>query len=300
MRLEDGQTVKAEARGKLRNVFVEKGSSFLKRTSDSTKLEPKRIKLSPKVGDSVSVEIDGMTNYIMDIDERKNDLERPDIANVDQAILTFAARDPEFNFILLDRFLAIIEREDIKPVIVITKVDLLSEVEYDSFKEIMAYYQKYYDVYYTSSKKLLGVKDLETIFKNKISVLTGQTGSGKSSLLNALIPGFELRTQETSKALGRGKHTTRCTSLYDYLGGMIADTPGFSSLEFGNILPNEVQHLMPDIFKHAQGCKYKGCLHISEPGCLVIKAFENNEILKTRYENYKKFINDTKERKRKY
>ncbi len=294
------ETHQASARGKFRSMKLEKGNSFLKSNTASKKIENTTIKLSPKVGDNVIYEFVDGTYYIMDILPRKNQLIRPDIVNVDQALLIFAAKEPEFSFILLDRFLALIERENITPLIIITKIDILSKEELDTLKEKMSYYQKMYDVYFVSSKKNLGVKDLEKIFKNKISVLTGQTGVGKSSLLNVLIPGFNLEVQEISMVLGRGKHTTRCTSLYSYFDGMIADTPGFGSLDYGNMTVQELGKCFVDLFELSNGCKYRGCMHISEPGCNVFDKYDKKEILGSRYENYLRFVAEIKSRKVRY
>ena len=297
---ESKEFVSCQARGKLRNMRLSKDSTFLKSNTARTKVETKTIKLSPKVGDHVIYEILGGTGYIMEIDERKNELMRPDIANVDQALLIFAAKEPEFSFILLDRFIALIERANVMPIIIITKIDLLNKDELLDLKEKMSYYEKYYQVYYVSSLKRFGVNDLEKIFTNKISVLTGQTGVGKSSLINSLIPDFNLETQEISTALGRGKHTTRSTSLYSYLGGMIADTPGFSSLDYGNMTLSEMSQCFIDFYELSFKCKFKGCMHIHDPGCHIKELYDDGQILKSRYENYIKFIDEIKNRKIKY
>lgn len=288
--------ITCQARGKLRQIKLDKDSTFLKSKTAKTKIEAQAIKLSPKVGDLVTYE----GNMIMDIMPRKNELVRPDIANVDQALLLFAAKEPEFSFILLDRFIAIIERSNITPVIIVSKIDLLTNEELLSLKEHLAYYEKYYDVYYTSSKMKLGINEIKEIFASKISVLTGQTGVGKSSLINQIIPDFALETQEISKALGRGKHTTRVTSLYPYMDGMIADTPGFGSLDYGNITPVEMSLLFVEFAEMGQHCKFKGCLHLNEPGCNIIAKYNANEILASRYENYKRFIKEIKDRKVRY
>ena len=299
MDLETQEEILCKARGKLRKVKLDKNSSFLKSKSSKTKVEAQSIRLSPKVGDYVYF-LCNEGNYIMEIDERKNELERPDIANIDQAILVFAAKEPVFSSVLLDRFLAIIERENITPVIIITKMDLLSFDEKDEMYRMMDYYKKLYKVFYTSSKMGLGVNELNEIFRDKISVFTGQTGVGKTSLLNALDSNLNLETQEISQALGRGKHTTRHTELYKFRGGMIADTPGFGSLDYGNMTFQELNRSFPEFFLMSEKCKFRECLHINEPGCKVILEYKNGNILKSRYENYVRFYNEIKERKRKY
>lgn len=293
---ETGVAVACQARGKFRAMKLDKNSSFQKRTGARTKIETTSIKLSPKVGDTVTYN----DNTIMDIMERKNELVRPEITNVDQAILVFAVKEPEFSFVLLDRFLALIIHSNVKPVLIVSKIDMLDKEQLDTLKEKLSYYEPMLEVYYTSSKNHLGIKDLEHLISDKISVFTGQTGVGKSSLINELIPGFHLETQEISQALGRGKHTTRCTSLYSFLGGMIADTPGFGSLDYGNMTVNELEESFLDFHQISHLCRFNNCLHLNEPGCMVEKMAKEGKILKSRYENYLKFVDEVKGRKIRY
>jgi len=256
----------------------------------------RHIKQSPKVGDKVLFDDD----FIKEVKPRENNLSRPAVCNVDQAILINSAREPFFSFNLLDRFLMLIENEDITPVIVITKIDLLTEEELSKLKGKMDYYESFYEVVYLSSKTKENVEALHYLFDKKISVFAGQTGAGKSSLLNAINPEFNLETNEISKALGRGKHTTRHSELLPVLGGLVADTPGFSKLEFYDIDIDNVPLNFVDFFELSNQCKYRGCTHLNEPNCKVKEEVENGNILHSRYENYKIIYDEIKNQKPKY
>jgi ribosome biogenesis GTPase len=250
---------------------------------------------SPKVGDFVTYD----DSFIMTIEERENSLFRPPIANVDQAILIQSAKAPDFQFTLLDQFLLLIEHEDIVPVIVVNKIDLLTDDELIQLKKDMTYYESFYDVFYVSAKKQIGLELLPEIFRDKVNVLAGQTGAGKSSLLNALDAKLNIKTNEISKALGRGKHTTRHTELIPLFGGLIADTPGFSKLDFSHINEDEVAHCFVDFFELSSGCKFRECKHINEPKCAVKEHVKNGQILPVRYDDYLYIMNIVKENKNK-
>lgn len=256
----------------------------------------RHTKQSPKVGDIVMYD----DEFIKKIKPRKNNLVRPPVCNVDQAILINSAKEPNFSFNLLDRFLLLIENEDITPVIVITKIDLLTKVELDDLQDKMKYYKTYYKVVYLSSKTLENVECLNDLFKGKISVFAGQTGAGKSSLLNAINPNLDLETNEISKALGRGKHTTRHSELLEIHEGLVADTPGFSKLDFYDIELSNVPINFVDFFELSDECKYRGCTHINEPKCKVKQEVEKGTILPSRYENYKMIYDEIKNQKPKY
>ncbi|RBP95195.1 ribosome biogenesis GTPase [Cytobacillus firmus] len=262
----------------------------------------RKNKVNPLVGDEVVFQAESITEgYILEVKERKNELIRPPVANVDQAILVFSAVEPGFSTSLLDRFLVLVEFNHIKPIICITKIDLTDEDEYREIQQYASDYRKAgYDVLLTSSETEEGVKDLKPYLEGEISVFAGQSGVGKSSLLNVLRPDLELKTNDISSHLGRGKHTTRHVELIEVGKGLVADTPGFSSLEFTDIELEDLNYCFPEIQEKSDQCKFRGCLHMAEPKCAVKTASENGEIPSYRYEHYKTFLQEIKDRKPRY
>ncbi len=297
--LESKAIVQAKASGILRYQKLDESSSFNKSVTKKTKLETKIIQVSPKVGDIVEYDDSDINHLIRKIEPRKNELNRPDVANVDQVLILNAAINPAFSFNLLDQFLILIEKAQIKPIIIVSKIDLIDPKTLAEIQRDLTYYTEIgYDVYYVNSKQKIGFDTLEDIFKDKISVLAGQTGAGKSTFLNALMPALDIKTQEISKALGRGKHTTRHTELYFYAGGMIADTPGFSKLELDMFDASELKDYFIEFNTYISQCKFGNkCVHIHEPGCAVK---DNPKILKTRYQNYLKYYEEIKNKKEVY
>lgn len=289
--LDDKSIITAKASGRLRYKKVDSNSEFNISTNKmSRKTSTTRVKLSPKVGDFVILEINDGINYITEVMPRKNSLIRPDISNVDQIILVFAAKEPTFSFYLLDMFLANIIKADITPVIIISKADLLTDDEYVSLNLKMDYYRKMgYIVMFVNSLNLKERGQILDILRGKVSVLSGQTGAGKSTLINGIIPGFSLNTNEISKALGRGKHTTRESTLYSYEDILLGDTPGFSKfdLSFFDLDPQKLSHLFKEFDEYK--CKFNDCAHLKNtPGCGVYEAYVSGKILDTRYINYLK------------
>lgn len=241
-------------------------------------------KIIPLVGDTVV--IDDINKCLLEIKPRKNSLIRPPIANIDIALIAVSVKEPNFDSNLLDKLLTIISFNNIKPIICLTKLDLLNEEETKEIKKIMTYYK---DIGYTVVENT-NVKEIKKIIKNKKVVIAGQSGAGKSSLLNRLDKNLSLETNEISKALGRGKHTTRCTTLYDVDGSLIADTPGFSSIDFREMTKMDIRDNMKEMFDNLEYCKYRDCMHIKEDACYVKKLLEEGKILASRYNNYKSFI----------
>lgn len=254
--------------------------------------------IKPVVGDFVEFQKGNHGDgYLMKILERKNALKRPPIANIDQALLVFSRKEPDFSSILLDKFLLLIEHYDITPVIIISKMDI--EGDDDIRQYITDYRNAGYTVIETSAKENQGIEQIKTLFMDKVTVITGQSGVGKSSLLNALNIDLHLETNEISQALGRGKHTTRHVELIAMYGGYVADTPGFSSLEL-EMEPVEAAVAYHDFARLSCECKFKGCLHDSEPHCAVKQAVDDKIISKERYEHYLTMLNEIKKRKEHY
>ena len=252
---------------------------------------------TPLVGDfcefSIENEVEG---YILKLLPRKNALVRPPICNVDQALLVFSAKEPDLNTLLLNRVLILIEHLHIEPLICISKMDLA--VQKDVHQLMFPYEAAGYRVYYVSAQENQGIEEIKHLFKKKVTVITGQSGVGKSSLLNALDIHLNIETNEISKALGRGKHTTRHVELLKMYDGYVADTPGFSSLEL-TMEPIELAHSYHDFEELSQLCKFRGCLHDSEPYCAVKEAVTDERISQERYEDYLSFLKETKALKEK-
>lgn len=251
----------------------------------------------PLVGDYVLVETFEHQNGIQEILERKNFLIRPAIANVDQALIVMSSKEPDFSPVLIDRLIFLISYANITPVLCITKMDLVDDQD-EIYQYIEDYRKSGYDVYLTG--KDFDPSDIADCFDNKITVLTGQSGAGKSSLLNRINPEFELHTQVTSKALGRGKHTTRHCQLFPIGKGWVADTPGFSSLDFTKIDGLKLSQVVPDFKEYAGTCKFRDCIHINEPGCSVKMALDEKKISAIRYQNYCDVIQLIRQNKRGY
>lgn len=238
----------------------------------------------PLVGDHVV--FDEKEKYIKEIKTRKNMLIRPSVANIDQALIVTSVKEPELSTVLLDKMLTIISYNNIKPIICFTKTDLLNEKEILEFTKLKDYYESvgYQTVINIEKETIL------KLFKNKVTVFTGQSGAGKSTLLNNLDKNLTLKTGEISKVLGRGKHTTRHTELFQVASGFVVDTPGFSSLDFNEMTKMDIRDNMNEMFDNLEYCKYRDCMHLNEDGCMVKEKVNQGIVLKSRYDNYKNFI----------
>ncbi len=240
----------------------------------------RNLKITPLVGDNVV--FDSNKKIILSIKERKNSLIRPPIANIDQAIIVASVKEPNLDLYLLDKLLCLIEFNNIKPIICFTKLDLL--VDRTNIDELKKYYQSIgYQVYYNKEESI------KSIFKDKITVIAGQSGAGKSTLLNILDSNLNLQTNNISKALGRGKHTTRHVNLINILDGWCADTPGFSSLDLREMSLSDIRDNFIEFNLYRDKCAYKDCMHDKEDDC-EIKRRLNKDILESRYNNYIKLI----------
>lgn len=260
VKLENGDIIITKARGVFRNRNI-----------------------TPLVGDDVIVNINKKT--IEEINKRKNELIRPPVANIDQALIVVSCINPNFDSNLFNKMLTIIEFNNIKPVVIITKYDLLDNTDY--IDNIIKYYKSIgYEVYINNE-----IEKIKKIFVGKVSILTGQTGVGKSTLINK-ISNLNLETNEISKALGRGKHTTRKIELYELLGGLIADTPGFSSLSFIDMTKEDIRDNFIEFNEYKDKCEYRDCMHISEENCEIKRLVNEKIILEDRYNDYIKFIEE--------
>lgn len=256
----------------------------------------RKQKITPLVGDIVSITInDNAENTVDEIKARKNALVRPALANLDQLFVVASIVDPAINTTVIDRIIAIAEFKHIEPVVVLTKIDLSD------------HYMKYYDIYSKAGFKVKlcdnstgsGSDEVRAMLADKVSAFTGNTGVGKSSLLNAIDSRLAVETGETSKKLGRGKHTTRHCELFKVAGGYVADTPGFSSVDFERcekILKDDLPYCFREFEPYLDKCRFQtNCAHINDRGCAVVEAVNNGYISRERYNSYIDLYNEVKD-----
>lgn len=248
---------------------------------------------TPYVGDFVDFSAeDHSEGYILAIHDRKNSLVRPPIVNIDQAVVIMSAKEPDFNANLLDRFLVLLEHKAIEPIVYISKMDLLTSPD-----EIAAIQKRYQEIGYQFCTSL---DELLPLLTDKVTVFMGQTGVGKSTLLNKIAPDLKLETGEISDSLGRGRHTTRAVSFYNVNGGKIADTPGFSSLDYEITNAEDLNKAFPELRRLSRLCKFRSCTHTHEPSCAVKDAVESGELWQSRYDNYLQFLSEIENRREIY
>ena len=282
---QDGRTVQCRARG----VFKIRGQS-------------------PLVGDRVRYKhTENGEGSVEEMMPRRTSLIRPPVANADLAVLVFSVAHPALNLALLDKFLVHIEHAGLDALLVWTKTDRIPEGpegdgarrEIDSARQL--YSSIGYEVLLTSAYKQQGIDALRDRLAGHITVFAGQSGVGKSSLLNALVPGLGLQTSGISEKLGRGKHTTRHVELVALdNGALVADTPGFSQLDFAELGIEEIGGCFREFRSLSAACKFRGCTHIHEPGCAVREALEQGKIAGSRYDHYAGFMAEWKEKPRRY
>ena len=252
----------------------------------------------PLVGDYVDIRIsdeDG-SGYIEELYPRVSELLRPPVANINQVIILMSIREPDINLRLLDKYLLMTEKADIKTIIVFNKTDLIEQEEKDYYQSI--YEDIGYDLYFNSNVE--GTKlHLKELLEDKTTAITGPSGVGKSTTLSYLFPDKSFPIGEISQKLRRGKNTTRHTEIKDIGFGYILDTPGFSSLSLDFIdNKEEIPYLMKDFQSFISKCSFKNCMHLNEPDCGVKKAVESNEIAESRYKNYVSFVEEYEEKRR--
>ncbi|OWA36911.1 ribosome small subunit-dependent GTPase A [Saccharibacillus sp. O16] len=261
---------------------------------------------APLVGDRVVYALtENGEGTVTEVKPRTTELIRPPVANVNLAVLVFSVKEPDLSLNLLDKFLVHIEHEGLDALICLTKMDLIEEDDNETQEAVQKAKRLYesigYEVLETSSPQGLGADRLRERLAGEISVLSGQSGVGKSSLLNAMFPSLDLLTSEISLRLGRGRHTTRHVELVELEGGgYIADTPGFSQLDFLELGVEELSSCFREFAALQGGCKFRGCTHLHEPGCQVRDALERGEIAESRYKHYAAFYQEMKDKKRRY
>lgn len=246
--------------------------------------------LKPMVGDRVTIKVENGKGVIEDIHERSSELIRPTVANVTQAFVVFAIKNPDINLDLLNRFLTLCEYNDIHAVVCLNKEDLCTEEEKENLKELIN--DIGYEVLFINAKEGKDFDALKERLEHNITVLCGPSGAGKSTLLNSFIDREHMETGSVSEKIGRGKHTTRHSELIDVDNGYLVDTPGFTTLDVTFIDRDSLKYCFPEFNDYNNLCKFNGCNHYKEPKCAVKEAVEEGKINKLRYEFYIKTLEE--------
>ena len=260
----------------------------------------RKEKIKPLVGDNVRIEIldeENKTGNIVEIFPRKNELIRPAVANIDQALVVFAVTKPTPHFNLLDRFLVMMERKEIPVVLCFNKKDIATSPE---IAELEAIYEKCgYPIVFTSALEQENIEEIRRLLLKKTTAIAGPSGVGKSSLINLLQNQVQMETGTISRKIERGKHTTRHSELIAVdADSYIMDTPGFSSLYVNDFEKEELKYYFRDFASYEGQCRFQGCDHVHEPGCAVKEALEEGKIHPVRYKNYLEMYTELKEKKR--
>ncbi|MCX7904209.1 MAG: ribosome small subunit-dependent GTPase A [Caloramator sp.] len=273
--LHNGELIECKARGKFR-----------------------KENITPLVGDRVYIEkINNSQGVIKEIKERKSQLIRPPVANVDQVVVVFALKDPDISFTLLDRLLVHVEEKNLDCIICFNKSDLDED---GKFQQVYSIYTRAgYKVIKTNALRKEGLDELKALLKGKINVFAGPSGVGKSTIFNSIQDKVTMETGEVSEKIGRGKHTTRYAQLIriddeTYL----VDTPGFSTLDLSFIEPEDLQYYFKEFRNFIGQCKFSSCLHVKEKDCAIIDNVAEGNICRTRYNNYLEFLNEIIEDRR--
>ena len=260
----------------------------------------RKEKQKPLVGDDVEIDIiseEEKTGNIVEILPRKNELIRPAVANVDQALVVFAITKPKPHFNLLDRFLVMMESKELPVILCFNKQDIAEESEIEELRSI--YEGCGYPVIFTSAREEENIDQVLEALKGKTTAVAGPSGVGKSSLINRLQSGIRMETGAISSKIDRGKHTTRHSELIAINeDSYIMDTPGFSSLYTNDFEKEELKYYFPEFTPYEGTCRYNGCDHVHEPGCAVKEALEQGKIHEVRYQNYLEMYKELKEKRR--
>ncbi|WMJ82093.1 ribosome small subunit-dependent GTPase A [Clostridium sp. MB40-C1] len=246
--------------------------------------------LSPIVGDRVKITLDKGKGAIEKIYERKNELIRPLVANITQAFVVFALKNPDINLDLLNKFLLQCEIKDIKAVVCFNKIDLVEG--YEEHEVVKMIKKAGYEYIFLNAKNSVGLDELRCKLKENITVFCGPSGVGKSTILNNIVGKDVMQTGEISEKLKRGKHTTRHSELVEVCEGFVVDTPGFSSINLSIESKEDLKSYFPEFWDYEHECKFNGCLHYKEPGCVVKKAVEEQKIDKNRYNFYTRTLEE--------
>jgi len=254
--------------------------------------------ITPMVGDLVEIEVledgDGVVNAV---EPRRNQFSRPPVVNVDCMVIVFAPAEPSPNFDVIDKFLITAESKGVTPVLCMNKKDLVSEEEAE---ELTSRYRGVYPVLRVSACTGEGIAELKAKISGKASALAGPSGVGKSSITNLLIPDAGMETSGLSHKTGRGRHTTRHVEIFRLSGGgMLYDTPGFTSFDLSDVTEDELDSCYPEICERLGSCRFDDCHHIHEPGCVIREAVSRGEIHPLRYESYIRNFEELKEKRRK-